>query len=769
MAQTPASAGLLWLLRKVFGVKVLSKHIGLDKKVVKGFLGKNNPFTNDWSAKHLKDNPDLLTQAKETMEKGISHALSNPNVKQTAQFRNNLQKIYDIENPPSAKVLDISSKKQVTGEGLASLEKEAGLPKGVEPGSPIANVQQSGRELKKSLDEMEKMAKEMSPEAQVAKEAKRKEFLKRRYEGEGFKGFNQEGYHRAVVRPFLIDQHDKGIIKLSDEAYKSIKEGGDLSSGGFNDFAFPDPVRVFRQHYGDDAFKRISPDIQSPARSDILESMAEANFKPVMKEGPKRPGGYLTKGEYRAKIEEAEHTVDLYKTSDEGWIGALSKDDRAKTVAEANLGLEEVKMNFKMDFPDEVLPADNTLWGFDPEDLSHGGIVGPLHLYEGGRVGYKKGTPATFLIKKGIDLVAKYGPEFKKFVHRLFMKESNEMRLGKGKWKGLDDKQRTTQHDNLVKKLNTFDKEGTLTDMDQYFGIDAEKAFQGAKTKVTGKVSSQNQYLEELDNSIMETMELTKSEMDNMSSTALDDLRRNADPIGMEQNLGEITPGRGVGDFADDPSFLRDESPVIQKQTAKVKTTKVSDDVMEKAYDEVSHQLNKGDIKYEADVLAESIAEQQGKVYADLADAERSELYGQAYKRMSKDLKMRMDLKKEFPTLERMSKLSPKDELRLEIKKRVADVMKDTSDAGLKKSIETDNLKLEFPGISDEMIENILTDMNPQRIAEVKQTMREALKMQEKMSPEDIINTFKKTPRTIQASGGRVSMVKGGLAGVLGV
>ena len=86
----------------------------------------------------------------------------------------------------------------------------------------------------------------------------------------------------------------------------------------------------------------------------------------------------------------------------------------------------------------------------------------------------------------------------------------------------------------------------------------------------------------------------------------------------------------------------------------------------------------------------------------------------------------------EYPTLKKMPKSSPKDDLRMDIKKGVEDVMKDTSEAGLAKSIEIDNLKLEFPGITDEMIENILTDMNPQRIAEVKQTMREALEMGEK-------------------------------------
>ena len=72
-----------------------------------------------------------------------------------------------------------------------------------------------------------------------------------------------------------------------------------------------------------------------------------------------------------------------------------------------------------------------------------------------------------------------------------------------------------------------------------------------------------------------------------------------------------------------------------------------------------------------------------------------------------------------------------------------------------------DQLRKEFPGIDDKMIRNILTDKNPQRIAEVKATMREALKMKEKMSVDEIIDIFKKTPRTKNASGG--------LAGILGV
>ncbi len=79
-----------------------------------------------------------------------------------------------------------------------------------------------------------------------------------------------------------------------------------------------------------------------------------------------------------------------------------------------------------------------------------------------------------------------------------------------------------------------------------------------------------------------------------------------------------------------------------------------------------------------------------------------------------------------------------------------------------------EELRREFPGIDDNLIKNILADDNPQRIAEVKATLKEAMKMQEKgMGVEEILNVFKKKP-TKHASGGRVSLSSGGLAGMLG-
>ena len=64
-------------------------------------------------------------------------------------------------------------------------------------------------------------------------------------------------------------------------------------------------------------------------------------------------------------------------------------------------------------------------------------------------------------------------------------------------------------------------------------------------------------------------------------------------------------------------------------------------------------------------------------------------------------------------------------------------------------------LKLKYPGISDDLIAKIMADDDPQRIAEVMATMDEAFKMMDKgMSTDEILKTFKTTPRSKNAGGG---------------
>ena len=176
------------------------------------------------------------------------------------------------------------------------------------------------------------------------------------------------------------------------------------------------------------------------------------------------------------------------------------------------------------------------------------------------------------------------GGAIKKFIEQLFIKASNDIRLGKGKWKGLDQKQKMVQHDNLTKKVAEFQKTGRTVGMEEYFGVDPHTAFIAEETKkIRQGIKSQKQ--EEI----------------------------------MEQAYEEIRGGSG---------FTGD------------------------------------DLKYDADILAESLAKVQGKDYAALGADEVSNLYDQAYKRISQDFLKRREAKKALKDVEQKIELQmfdPKD------------------------------------------------------------------------------------------------------------
>jgi len=104
-----------------------------------------------------------------------------------------------------------------------------------------------------------------------------------------------------------------------------------------------------------------------------------------------------------------------------------------------------------------------------------------------------------------------------------------------------------------------------------------------------------------------------------------------------------------------------------------------------------------------------------------------------------------------------------------EIKRGVDDIMSDTSPAALEKSIEIDNLMLKYEGMDRPLAETIATELNPQKKADIIAMVEQTIKMSEEgKSGSEIIDIFKKTPRTEQSKGGRIKMAKGGLPNILG-
>ena len=259
-------------------------------------------------------------------------------------------------------------------EGVGSLFKVTQDNPLADIGTQLDLIEKEGKSLVDQAKKLADKAWEMSPEGMAYREMVRKDINRRGSEGKGFAGgvfgARNDGYFRAVVRPFLLAQHDKGKIKLAENTYNSLKNSDDLKGGG--DFMSADPVRVFRQHYGDDAFDLIpdqeafgmGPTGYGPTTNERVSVLEKVIKEPVLKVGPDNPGGYLTKGEYKAKIDHQDEILG-YMNRDEGRFGDMTPDE----LAEEMMATEKTKKNLIKTmnelYPDKTTPEvsgiDDTL------------------------------------------------------------------------------------------------------------------------------------------------------------------------------------------------------------------------------------------------------------------------------------------------------------------------------------------------------------------------------------------------------------------------
>ena len=199
--------------------------------------------------------------------------------------------------------------------------------------------------------------------------------------------------------------------------------------------------------------------------------------------------------------------------------------------------------------------------------------------------------------------------------------------------------------------------------------------------------------------------------------------------------------------------------------------------------------------KTAASELAEVMAEQKyGKVFDDLSGDQQQELYEEAYnyitsvnklpKRAPENMLTPPVAKENKPIEGGFSFNDPDikaqmEEAMKEAKKRgdemramgldpasgrdydkYIEIKTKSGDKDFNKYFDDLEIKTKFKGvISDDLLNQILIDDNPQRKAEVIATIEQGLTMQEKgMDPQEIINILKNTTRTKQAKGGSVGL-----------
>ena len=113
----------------------------------------------------------------------------------------------------------------------------------------LQSMDESMKNIKQLLDEMEDLK---SGKAKIDNETR----VKNLYQGKGYGP--DEALFRSLSRQFLKDEIEAGRIVVTPRIYDAMKKGN---------HPFIDPIKVFRHHYGDDAFDKLGKFIDENAFS----------------------------------------------------------------------------------------------------------------------------------------------------------------------------------------------------------------------------------------------------------------------------------------------------------------------------------------------------------------------------------------------------------------------------------------------------------------------------------------------------------------------
>ena len=119
--------------------------------------------------------------------------------------------------------------------------------------------------------------------------------------------------------------------------------------------------------------------------------------------------------------------------------------------------------------------------------------------------------------------------------------------------------------------------------------------------------------------------------------------RRIDDPFFRREDLDFA--GGGLAEILQVPRSGYSKGRMVKGALAILNRNKKNAEYMFKASDNVSPGYAKGDMKYNAELLADQLAEDAGVVYADLGALEQTKFYGTAYEYLAKEMGMFRQMK----------------------------------------------------------------------------------------------------------------------------
>jgi len=389
---------LLDLIRQLYGSKIFSKTLGTRTNVIKlPSKEKKRLAKNDFDIDRASDEQVLMLyeEGKELVED-----LPKLNDMEKMTLEANLRRLArrlgkgETVEKPSAEVFDIGTKKPVSKSGIEQLAAERGLPEGVEEGSIMGKLTRAAQ----------KMRQRGSIEGMVEEQQKAQSLAKK-------------GLMRSAVRYKMLEDMEKGILKLSDEEAAMVK--GEKSG--------KDMLEIWLDNYGPDAMEvvdEIAPEFSNARSPKDLVMKIEQNVDA-------RP---LT-AEEKADMAANQKAADKIRKEYEGMQAGDEIFDEPEDFATGG------RVGFNKGGEVPVITLDDKIdemIAFYKKYLKKGGKMNfttfakkyiPENFATGGRAGYGKGGAVKEGIKALIEKInKKFGKGTVKLGKDIKRPESAEMR-----------------------------------------------------------------------------------------------------------------------------------------------------------------------------------------------------------------------------------------------------------------------------------------------------------------------------------------------------
>jgi hypothetical protein len=277
---------IIKLLEKIYGKSAIAKSIGTRSNVVRFPKG---PQPIDPTVRHFdvvgtaQKNPELVNTIKNSIEDRIPD-LTKMNDQELLNYKGNLQRLDSVLNPPSAEVIEASSKQLLTPEKIEALKETVGQT--ARPGTMIGDIESRINQLKEKGKELEKATGEKPSLDDILADF----------------GKSQSSYQQG---------HREGLVRATArEIIEKDLAAGKLKGITKDDLNTRDPIDIWRTHYGESALEQLdslAPEFGQlrtekeaadlarskyefqPKSSPVKESYTEEEFQDLLKKGPEEP------------------------------------------------------------------------------------------------------------------------------------------------------------------------------------------------------------------------------------------------------------------------------------------------------------------------------------------------------------------------------------------------------------------------------------------------------------------------------------------------